>query len=188
MSAGIQIPIEDYLSSTCDPDCDYIDGHLEERNLGEWDHASLQMRISAFLYVRQDQWGIRVVPELRVRVSPTRFRIPDVCVVLGEPNEQVLTKPPFLCIEILSPEDRMSRIQERIDDYLRMGVRYVWIFSPDRRAGCCNGASDLSRSNRFSYDGKIQRSKSRSPRSSPKKLSAAGEQPAAPEVNTVLSG
>jgi Uma2 family endonuclease len=90
MSAGIQIPIEDYLSSTYDPDCDYIDGHLEERNLGEWDHASLQMRISAFLYVRQDQWGIRVVPELRVRVSPTRFRIPDVCVVLGEPNEQVL--------------------------------------------------------------------------------------------------
>ncbi|HLK19499.1 MAG TPA: Uma2 family endonuclease [Bryobacteraceae bacterium] len=133
MSAGTQIRVEDYLSTNYDPDCDYIDGHLEERNLGEWDHASLQMRIAAYLYARQDQWGIRVVPELRVRVSPTRFRIPDVCVVLGEPDEQVLTKPPFLCIEILSPEDRMSRIQERIDDYLRMGVRYVWILDPALR-------------------------------------------------------
>src|SRR5579871_1141078 len=133
MSAGTQIRVEDYLSTNYDPDCDYIDGHLEERNLGEWDHASLQMRIAAYLYARQDQWGIRVVPELRVRVSPTRFRIPDVCVVLGEPDEQVLTKPPFLCIEILSPEDRMSRIQERIDDYLRMGVRYIWILDPALR-------------------------------------------------------
>jgi Uma2 family endonuclease len=133
MSAGTQIPVEDYLATSYDPDCDYIDGHLEERNLGEWDHASLQMRIAAFLYARQDQWEIRVVPELRVRVSPTRFRIPDVCVVLGEPGEQVLTKPPFICIEILSPEDRMSRIQERIDDYLRMGVRYVWILDPATR-------------------------------------------------------
>jgi Uma2 family endonuclease len=130
VSAGTQISIEDYLASRYDPDCDYIDGRIEERNLGEWDHASLQMRISAYLYARQDQWGIRVVPELRIRVSLTRFRIPDVCVVLGEPGEQVLTKPPFLCIEILSPEDRMSRMQERIDDYLRMGVRYVWILDP----------------------------------------------------------
>jgi Uma2 family endonuclease len=133
MSTGTLIPVNDYLASSYDPDCDYVDGHLEQRNWGEWDHASLQMRIAAYLYARQDQWGIRVVPELRVRVVPTRFRVPDVCVVLGEPGEQVLTKPPFICIEVLSPEDRMSRLQERIDDYLRMGVRYVWILDPATR-------------------------------------------------------
>ncbi len=133
MSTGTLISVDDYLASSYDPDCDYVDGHLEERYLGEWDHASLQMRIAAYLYARQDQWGIRVVPELRVRVAPTRFRVPDVCVVLGEPGEQVLTKPPFICIEILSPEDRMRRLQERIDDYLRTGVRYVWILDPATR-------------------------------------------------------
>jgi Uma2 family endonuclease len=60
--------------------------------------------------------------------------VPDVCVVLGpEPDEQIFTAPPFLCIEILSPEDRQSRMQERIDDYLRFGVRYVWLIDPYQR-------------------------------------------------------
>jgi Uma2 family endonuclease len=57
-----------------------------------------------------------------------------VCVVIGsEPDEQVFTKPPFICIEILSPEDRMSRVQERIDDYLKFGVSYVWVLDPRSR-------------------------------------------------------
>jgi Uma2 family endonuclease len=74
--------------------------------------------------------GIFAFPELRVQVKPTRFRIPDICVTLGFPNEQILTKPPFLCIEILSPEDRMKRVKERVTDYLEMGVPYVWVLDP----------------------------------------------------------
>lgn len=66
-------------------------------------------------------------------MSPTRFRIPDVCVVLGKATEQVFRTPPFLCIEILSPEDRMSRVEQRIDDYLAMGVQYVWVMDPSNR-------------------------------------------------------
>ena len=86
-----------------------------------------------FFGARRKQWGINVVPEQRVQVKPQRFRIPDVCVVLGQPNEQILTKPPFICIEILSPEDRMSRVEERIDDYLAMGVPHVWLLDPKTR-------------------------------------------------------
>jgi len=33
-----------------------------------------------------------------------------------------------VCIEILSKDDRMSEMQDRIDDYLAMGVAYVWLF------------------------------------------------------------
>jgi len=80
-----------------------------------------------------EQRGMEVLPELRVQVQPTRFRIPDICVTLGNPGEQVLTKPPFLCIEILSPEDRMSRVEQRISDYLEMGVPYVWVVDPQTR-------------------------------------------------------
>jgi Uma2 family endonuclease len=54
--------------------------------------------------------------------------------VLGpEPDEQIFTKPPFLCIEVLSPEDRMSRMQDRINDYLAFGVAYVWVVDPRTR-------------------------------------------------------
>src|SRR5216684_3733424 len=126
--SGTLISVEEYLATSYEPDCDYVDGRIEERNLGELDHSSLQTAVAAYFFARRKQWNITVVVEQRVQVSPTRFRVPDVCVVLGEPDGQIFRLPPFLCIEILSPEDRMKRVQERIDDYLAMGVPYVWVF------------------------------------------------------------
>jgi Uma2 family endonuclease len=39
----------------------------------------------------------------------------------------------LLVIEILSPEDRLGRFQDRIDDYLGFGIENVWIIDPERR-------------------------------------------------------
>jgi Uma2 family endonuclease len=142
--SGTLISVDEYLATSYRPDCDYVDGHIEERNLGEWDHSRLQLAIGSYFFTRQKEWGISVATEQRVQVKPTRFRIPDVCVVLGTPNEQILTRPPFLCIEILSKDDRMSQIQERIDDYLAMGVRHVWVLDPaSRRAYVATPESGL---------------------------------------------
>ncbi len=56
------------------------------------------------LYSREGEWGIKVFPEQRVQVSPNRLRVTDICVVAGaDPQEQIFTRPPFLCIEIRSP-------------------------------------------------------------------------------------
>jgi Uma2 family endonuclease len=131
--ATTAVTIEEYLSTSYRPDCDYVDGEVQERNLGEFDHARLQGAIFAYFYNRRKEWGICVVPEQRLQVSPTRFRVPDVCVVVGEPTGQIFREPPFICIEILSPEDRVSRTNERIADYLQFGVRYVWILDPQTR-------------------------------------------------------
>jgi Uma2 family endonuclease len=130
MPTGTLISVEEYLATSYRPDCDYVDGRIEERNLGELDHSSLQTAVAAYFFSRRKQWNITVVVEQRVQVSPKRFRIPDVCVVLGKATEQIFRTAPFLCVEILSPEDRMKRVQERIDDYLAMGVRYVWVLNP----------------------------------------------------------
>jgi Uma2 family endonuclease len=124
------ISVEEYLATSYRPDCDYVDGEVVERNLGELDHGWLQGVLFAYFFTRRRQWNILVVPELRVQVKATRFRIPDLCVILGKTDEQILTKPPFLCIEILSPEDRMKRVKERVTDYLEMGVPYVWVLDP----------------------------------------------------------
>jgi Uma2 family endonuclease len=136
--------LEEYLTTVYRPDRDYLEGRIEERNMGELDHADVQGALIEYLRSRRKQLGIYPIPELRVQVTSDRFRVPDIVVVLGgRPEEQVLTRPPFLCIEILSPEDTMLRIQARIDDYLRFGVRFVWIVDPHSRRGWIHTPSSI---------------------------------------------
>lgn len=127
------ISLEEYLATDYEPDCDFVDGALEERNLGEWDHSRLQLKIGAYFLAHYEAKGMRVVPELRIRVAANRVRVPDLCVFLTDPKQRVPSTPPFLCIEILSPEDRLKRIQVRINDYLAMGVSMAWIIDPETR-------------------------------------------------------
>ena len=134
MATGSLVSIEEYLSTSYRPDRDYVDGVVMERNSGEYDHARLQGKLIAYYDRHEKQWGIRVVLEQRVQVSPSRFRIPDVCVIVdsGRP-EQIFRTPPLICLEVLSKDDRLSQMQERVDDYLAFGVPYVWILDPTRR-------------------------------------------------------
>jgi Uma2 family endonuclease len=140
--ATTAVTIEEYLSTDYEPDCDYVDGEIQERNVGEIDHSRLQLAIGSYFYTRRKDWGISAYTEQRVQVSPSRFRVPDVCVILGEPADQILRTPPFVCIEIVSPEDRVSRTSEKIADYLRFGVPYVWVLDPKSRKAfrCTPGA------------------------------------------------
>jgi Uma2 family endonuclease len=143
MATGTLISIAEYLSTSYRPDCDYVDGEVQERNLGEYDHAKIQGFLSAFFLGKRKEWGIRVVPETRVQVKESRFRVPDVCVLAGDaPIEQILRYPPLLCIEVLSPSDTVARMRDRIRDYLEMGVRQVWLFDPaSRSAMVCEGST-----------------------------------------------
>ncbi|HZQ52606.1 MAG TPA: Uma2 family endonuclease [Bryobacteraceae bacterium] len=59
--------------------------------------------------------------------------MPDISVLTEPPEGPIIREPPFLCIEILSPRDRIQEMQERIDDYLNFGVRYVWLIYPHTR-------------------------------------------------------
>ena len=134
MSTATVVPLREYLETSYRPDCEYLEGELLERNVGEWDHSRLQMLLSRYLSNRETEWGILVVPEQRVQVKPTRFRVPDISVLVGPPPAgPILEEPPFLCVEILSPRDRMQEMQERIDDYLNFGVRHVWLIHPRTR-------------------------------------------------------
>ncbi len=137
------ISVEEYLHSSYSPDCDYVDGELQERNAGELDHADVQTALALWFRSHDKEWNTRTVVELRMQVAPTRFRIADVCLLSrSEPAEQVPTRPPLAIIEILSPEDRVSRYEQRIDDYRKMGVRHIWIVDPKTRRGydCSTGS------------------------------------------------
>lgn len=115
MSTRTAISVKEYLASSYEPDCDYVDDHIEERNWGERTHIRLQLRLLMLLAAQAPE-GAEVLPEVRVQVSASRFRVPDICVAIDHSDDPILTKPPFLCVEILSPEDRMSRVELRIND------------------------------------------------------------------------
>jgi Uma2 family endonuclease len=134
MAATTLIPVSEYLGTTYHPDCDYIEGELQERNLGERPHGLLQLALAAIFYANRRAWDIVVVPELRVQVAANRYRIPDVTVMRrSDPPDPIVKKAPLICIEVLSPEDRLQRMQERIDDYVRMGVEHIWLIDPMSR-------------------------------------------------------
>src|SRR5260370_30013180 len=128
--------LAEYLATTYHPDRDYVDGEVQERNFGEFDHAAMQAFLASWFFQHRQDWQLHVLPEMRVKVNADRVRIPDVCLASRtQPVEQVITRPPIAVIEILSPEDRVLRHNERLADYRQMGVRHVWLIDPASKTG-----------------------------------------------------
>ncbi len=139
MSAASALPrlvtMEEYLATSYEPDLEFVDGVLEEKNMGERDHGFLQMALGAWFFNRRAEWKIDVIAEYRTRTSKSRVRLPDVAVVWrGQGSERVRVTPPLVCIEILSPEDRPGRLMKRLDDFVSMGVEHIWILDPSDRS------------------------------------------------------
>jgi Uma2 family endonuclease len=133
MAAGTLISVEEYLHTVYRPDCDYVEGVIEERNVGERDHSWVQGSFIVYFRSHERETGLTAYPEWRFQVRPNRFRVPDVVVTFGRSQERILTTVPILCIEILSPEDTVSRVNERIQDYLQFGVPVIWVVDPKER-------------------------------------------------------
>ncbi len=133
MATMVHVPLEEYLNTNYEPDCDYVDGAIEERNVGRRKHSETHVVVSAWLSAREPQHRHRVLIAQRVQVLPSRVRIPDICLVAASDKDEVTQNPPTLCVEILSPDDRFSRVEERLADFLNFGVGTVWIIDPYSR-------------------------------------------------------
>jgi Uma2 family endonuclease len=122
------ITLDEYMSTSYSPDCEYIDGVVVERNVGQGKHAFAQSKLLFRLAELTAGKKLIVLVEQRTRVARTRVRIPDVCVI--DELKEVVTKVPLLCVEILSPDDRWSRVIASVSDYQTMGVACVWLIDP----------------------------------------------------------
>jgi Uma2 family endonuclease len=131
MSTTTRIPVEVYLRSSYEPDAEYVDGEIEERPMGEYDHADWQAATYLWFHQHEQEWNVRVKPELRIRVAATRFRVPDVTVLdRSRPIEQIITHPPLAVFEVLSPEDSLQRLKRKLEDYSTMGIPEIWVIDP----------------------------------------------------------
>jgi Uma2 family endonuclease len=145
MATSTSVPVEEYLRSSYDPDMEYVDGALVERNVGERKHSRLQGFLIALLMARESQGTFDVYPEQRVRVSARgNYRIPDICVMaLPYREEPVFTEPPHLAIEIVSPDDRPGGLLAKVGEYLDFGVPHVWVPDPYRHRVQVAGSDGL---------------------------------------------
>ncbi len=131
MATTALVSVEEYLRTSYEPDAEYVDGMIEERNVGEDQHSEWQATLVSFFRNRRREWNIRVRPELRTKTSERRYRVPDIAILdAALPREPIATAPPLIAIEILSPEDRLSRLKSRLADFAGMGVPAIYLIDP----------------------------------------------------------
>ena len=132
MKSKAALPVEEYLhTSFPDLDKEYRDGELVERSLPDYLHSKTQGLLVALFVALRKTFPVFVCPELRVRVRTGLIRIPDISVYYPhEPKERVPTTPPFVAIEILSPDDRMAIVRSKLAEYRTWGASHVWLVDP----------------------------------------------------------
>jgi Uma2 family endonuclease len=132
MATSANISVEEYLRTTYHPDMEFVDGELAERHVGEHWHSRLQTLLTGGLLSKErGRFHGLISQRLLVSGNKHRYRIPDVCVMaLPYRSEPVLTSPPHLVIEIVSPEDQTADMLAKVAGYLRFGVPRIWIPDP----------------------------------------------------------
>jgi len=53
----------------------------------------------------------------------------------GEPGRRIVTRPPYYCVEILSPEDTAAETMDKVREYLNFGAAWVWVIDPVSLSG-----------------------------------------------------
>ena len=128
--------VEEYLATSFpDGDREYLDGVVVERNLGTPGHSRLQKIVLLHLASLERKFQLEVLPECRTRITETRYRVPDVLVMLKpfRQTSRALLDPPFLIVEVLSPDDRVKDTVRRFRDYEAFGIRHIVQMDPEDR-------------------------------------------------------
>lgn len=95
-------------------------------------HAKMEYRVSMLINTAGNDF--EALPEQTVQLGPAKFLVPDVAVQRTSDLQQPYpSKPVHLCIEILSPEDRLADTVAKCQAYHAWGVKDCWIIDPDGR-------------------------------------------------------
>ena len=134
MGAKAGLSVEQYLhSSFPDLDREYRDGELVERTSPDYLHGKTQLLLGGFFFIQRKKLAIFPCSETRMKIAPNRYVIPDVAVFWPSEPTSVPETPPFIAVEILSPDDRMSDVRAKLEEYRTWGVAHVWLVDPHLR-------------------------------------------------------
>ena len=127
------VPVEEYLRTSYEPEMEYVDGQLVDRHVGEYYHSLMESMVAAeWCVARERRFHAFIALRIRMGDAP-RYRVPDVCVkALPYEVAPILTRPD-LVVEILSPEDQVTEMLEKVGDYQAAGIPHIWVVDPYKR-------------------------------------------------------
>jgi Uma2 family endonuclease len=132
---------EDLLTMPDGDRYELVDGQLVERNMSLWSSFVAGRIHRIIANCCEDQPHGWVLPEGTSYQcfpdAPNKVRKPDVSFLsLNRLTQEQATQeghvplPPDLAVEVLSPNDLAYDIARKVDEYLKAGVRLVWVVIP----------------------------------------------------------
>ncbi len=126
------------------------DGSRYELSKGEllpmtpvgWRHGKIVIRLGHMLHQHVEEkslGGVGTEVGFRLTRDPDTVRAPDIAFVAqnrlpkGTAVEKFVEFAPDLAVEVLSPEDTVSGVQKKVEEYLAAGVPLVWLVGPANR-------------------------------------------------------
>jgi Uma2 family endonuclease len=141
---GTEITPEGLLRMPDGKHYELIDGELVERNMSVLS-SIVAARVTHTLLNHCDESNLGWVLESEVGYQcfpwkPGRIRRADVSFISLErysleqlSQEGYASIPPDLAVEVISPDDRAKEVDEKLEDYLRAGVKLIWVINPETR-------------------------------------------------------
>jgi len=134
MGAKTGVSVEEYLhTSFPDLDREYRDGELVERSLPDYLHGKVQGLLFAFFAAFRKTLQVHPCVETRMRLRTGIYLIPDVAVFYPTEPGRTPENPPLVVIEVLSLDDRLAQVRDKLEEYKTWGVAHVWLVDPHSR-------------------------------------------------------
>ena len=132
---------EDLLTMPDGDRYELVDGRLVEHNMGAWAvHVASRLMILIGQFDRDQKLGWIFMSDATYQAFPNgRVRKPDLSFIrVGRlPGKRApighIKVAPDLAVEVISPTDIAYDVDRKVDEYLRAGVRLVWVVNPDVR-------------------------------------------------------
>src|SRR5215218_1989425 len=120
-----------------------VKGELRKMSPSGWEHGLIVVNVTVLVgrHVKVNNLGACSGAEtgFKIASNPDTVRAPDLAFVSreripeGDAPKNFLAVAPDLVVEVLSPGDTYTEVEEKVEEWLAAGVRAVWVLNPKRR-------------------------------------------------------